>query len=119
MNSFSLHSLEIPKGTTKTLEKKVDISNISGSVQIDQKKVKKGDRNRHDIFYGIVKGFLKTTVTSPGPLKMSVFGPEFFILPPERQISLPKMGSPSIQNVRGPPYGFRPKSTIIEDSEVF
>ena len=50
---------------------------------------------------------------------MSVFGPDFFILPPERQISLPKRGTPSIQNVRGPPYGFGQKSTIIEDSEFF
>ena len=101
MSSFSLHSLEIPKGTTKTLEKKRGISNILGSDQIDQKKMKKGDRNRHDIFYGIVKGFLESTVTSPGPLQMPVFGPGFCVLPPERQISLPKMGSPSIQNVRG------------------
>ena len=105
--------------TNRDLEKKMDISNILGSVQIDQKKVKKSDRNRQDYFFGIVKGFLKTSETPPGPLKMSVFGPEFFVLPPERQISLPKMGSPSIQNVRGPPYGFGQKSTIIEDSEVF
>ena len=106
--------MEIPKGPANFRGKIEASQKFWEESKIDQKKVKKSDRTRHDFFLGIVKGLLKTIETPPGPLQMSVFGPEFFVLPPERQISLPKMGSPSIQNVRGPP-----RSIIFRRVKVF